>query len=94
MTAPNPKPVWLVTGCSTGFGRELAKILIGRGYRVVATARDPARLADLVHGHDASAIALKLDVDKAADVAAVVEAGFIRLEEAAHDAARIIVVAR
>ena len=68
------KPVWLVTGCSTGFGRELAKILIGRGYRVVATARDPARLADLVHGHDASAIALKLDVDKAADVAAVVEA--------------------
>jgi NAD(P)-dependent dehydrogenase (short-subunit alcohol dehydrogenase family) len=68
------KPVWLITGCSTGFGRELAKILIARGYRVVATARDPAKLADLVHGHDANTLALKLDVDKAGDVAAVVEA--------------------
>ena len=74
MTAPNPKPVWLVTGCSTGFGRELAKILIGRGYRVAATARDPSRLADLVHGHDANALALKLDVDRPADIAAAIEA--------------------
>ena len=40
------KPVWLITGCSTGFGRELAAILIGRGYRVAATARDPGKLAD------------------------------------------------
>ncbi len=70
----NDKPVWLVTGCSTGFGRELAKRLIARGYRVAATARDPAKVADLVAGHDASALALKLDVDKAADIAAVVEA--------------------
>ena len=68
------KPVWLITGCSTGFGRELAKILIGRGYNVVATARDPAKLADLIAGHDASAVAIKLDVDKTADGQAVVEA--------------------
>jgi hypothetical protein len=26
------KPVWLITGCSTGFGRALAELLIGRGY--------------------------------------------------------------
>ncbi len=68
------KPVWLVTGSSTGFGRELAKILIARGYRVVVTARDPAKLADLVHAHEASALAEKLDVDKPADIAAVVAA--------------------
>jgi NAD(P)-dependent dehydrogenase (short-subunit alcohol dehydrogenase family) len=68
------KPVWLITGCSTGFGRELATILIGRGYRVVATARDPAKVADLVAGHDASALALKLDVDKTSDIAAAIEA--------------------
>jgi NAD(P)-dependent dehydrogenase (short-subunit alcohol dehydrogenase family) len=68
------RPVWLVTGCSTGFGRELASILIGRGYRVVATARDPGKLADLVKGHDASALALKLDVDKPAEIAAAIEA--------------------
>ena len=54
---PNEKPVWLITGCSTGFGRELAKILIARGYRVVATARDPQKVADLVDGHDANALA-------------------------------------
>ena len=48
------KPVWLITGCSTGFGRELATLLIGRGYRVVATARDPGKVADLVAGHDAA----------------------------------------
>src|SRR5271166_6119177 len=74
MTAENTKPVWLITGCSTGFGRELAKILIGRGYRVAATARDVAKVADLVSGHDASALALKLDVDSPADIVAVVEA--------------------
>src|SRR5208337_3513165 len=67
-------PVWLITGCSTGFGRELAKILIERGYRVAATARDLASFADLVRGHDAGALALRLDVDKPADIAAVVEA--------------------
>ncbi len=68
------KPVWLITGCSTGFGRELATILIGRGYRVAATARDPAKIADLVAGHDAAALALKLDVDRMEDVGAAVEA--------------------
>ena len=50
--ANSSKPVWFITGCSTGFGRELATILLERGYRVVATARDPAKVADLVAGHD------------------------------------------
>ncbi len=74
MSTANARPVWLITGCSTGFGRELATILIGRGYRVVATARDAARIAELVRGHAESALALKLDVDKPADIAAAVEA--------------------
>ena len=74
MSSSNDKPVWLITGCSTGFGRELASLLIGRGYRVAATARDPAKIADLVMGHDATALAAKLDVNKASDVQAAVEA--------------------
>ena len=45
--SPLEKPVWFITGCSTGFGHELAKILLARGYRVVATARDPRTLADV-----------------------------------------------
>ncbi len=37
-------PVWLITGCSTGFGRELVRAVLAKGHRAVATARDPATL--------------------------------------------------
>lgn len=72
--ATQDKPVWFITGCSTGFGRELAKILLNRGYRVVATARDQAKIADLVAGHQRTGLALKLDVDQPADIEAAVAA--------------------
>ena len=32
-SAITEKPVWFITGCSTGFGRELAKYVLERGYR-------------------------------------------------------------
>ena len=70
----NQKPVWLITGCSTGFGRELSEILISRNYRVVVTARDPAKIADIVEGHAETAVALKLDVDMQREIEAAVEA--------------------
>ena len=38
------EPVWFITGCSKGFGLELARQTIGCGYRTVVTARDPAKL--------------------------------------------------
>jgi NAD(P)-dependent dehydrogenase (short-subunit alcohol dehydrogenase family) len=60
--------VWFITGCSTGFGRELAKILLKRGDKVVVTARDPQQIQDLVKGHESQALALKLDVTNAAEV--------------------------
>jgi NAD(P)-dependent dehydrogenase (short-subunit alcohol dehydrogenase family) len=41
---------WLITGCSTGFGRLLAQAALDRGDQVVATARDPATLADIAKG--------------------------------------------
>jgi NAD(P)-dependent dehydrogenase (short-subunit alcohol dehydrogenase family) len=72
------KPVWFITGCSTGFGHELAKILLERGYRVVATARDQAKIADLVAGHDKNGLALKLDVDKQDQIDAAVKAAEAR----------------
>jgi NAD(P)-dependent dehydrogenase (short-subunit alcohol dehydrogenase family) len=37
-------PVWLITGCSTGFGRELVRAVLAKGHRVAATARNPATL--------------------------------------------------
>ena len=68
----NDKPVWFITGCSTGFGRELATILLARGYRVVATARDRARIADIVAPHKDRALALELDVERQPQIATAV----------------------
>jgi len=67
-------PVWFITGCSTGFGRELARLVLDRGWRAVVTARDPSQVADLVQGHEGDAIALQLDVTDAAQVAAAAKA--------------------
>ena len=64
---------WLISGCSTGFGRELAQLLIGDGERVFATARKPETLNDLVEGHD-NAHALKLDVTSPEDITGAVAA--------------------
>jgi len=71
--ALQPSPVWFITGCSTGFGRELAKLVLARGWRAVVTARDKARVADLARGAGDRALALGLDVTDAAQVAAAVE---------------------
>ncbi|KAJ8104956.1 hypothetical protein ONZ43_g7616 [Nemania bipapillata] len=39
--------VWLITGASTGFGLELAKIAASRGDRVIAASRSPQKIAGL-----------------------------------------------
>lgn len=62
------KKVWFITGCSTGFGRELAKQLLENDYRVVVTARDVDKVRDLVEINRENALALKLDVTDAAQV--------------------------
>jgi len=72
------KPVWFITGCSTGFGRELSVILLKRGYRVVATARDKAKINDIVAGHEKNGLALALDVDKQGQIDAAVKAAEAR----------------
>ncbi len=53
---------WLVTGCSRGLGRSLAQAIIAAGDNLIATARDPETLADLVAKSDGRAVALVLDV--------------------------------
>ena len=67
-------PVWFITGCSTGFGRELASNVLARGWRAVVTARDRRKVQDLIAGHDGRALALGLDVNVADQVAATVAA--------------------
>jgi NAD(P)-dependent dehydrogenase (short-subunit alcohol dehydrogenase family) len=57
-------PVWLITGTSAGFGREIARAALDRGDRVVATARRPDTLADLAAAAPDRVLALPLDVTR------------------------------
>jgi len=66
-------PVWFITGCSTGFGRGLAKLVLERGWRAVVTARNPDTVADFSTANDGRALVLKLDVTDPAQVAAAVK---------------------
>lgn len=66
--------VWFVTGSSTGFGRSIVEDLIARGERVVATARDPRTLSDLVARAPERVLALALDVTKREQIASAVKA--------------------
>lgn len=69
-------PVWFITGCSTGFGLELAKQTIEHGYRTVMTARDPSTLKG--YGATENVLVLKLDVTEPKQIAAAVEAAEAR----------------
>lgn len=69
---------WLITGTSSGFGRALAEQVIARGDRLVATARRPETLADLVERAPDRVTALRLDVtDPASAEAAIAAAGAV-----------------
>ncbi len=73
MTIP-ATPVWFITGCSTGFGRDLARLVLDRGWNAVVTARGVDRVADLVEGVEDRALALDLDVNDPSQIAAAVAA--------------------
>ena len=68
----NDSSVWFVTGCSTGFGREIARHVLERGYRAVVTARNPDDLKEFVGR--AHALVLRLDVTDGAQVDAAIAA--------------------
>lgn len=56
------KKVWLITGCSTGFGRALAKEVLAKGYHAAVAARKTEDVQDIIAGYPDTAIAVKLDV--------------------------------
>jgi NAD(P)-dependent dehydrogenase (short-subunit alcohol dehydrogenase family) len=72
VTTDNNKPVWLITGCSTGIGRDLAKHVLEQGYRTVVTARNPDEVKDLAASGEA--LVLRLDVTDQHQVDAAVKA--------------------
>lgn len=56
------KKCWFITGASTGFGRAIAESVLSAGGRVIATARNPAALDDLVAKGAGRVTAIPLDV--------------------------------
>lgn len=81
--------VWLITGCSTGIGREIARAVLEAGERVAVTARKPESVADLVEEFPDQALALALDVTNDAQIAAAVaatESAFGRLDVLVNNA--------
>jgi len=85
----NDSPVWFVTGCSTGFGREFVRAALAHGFRVVATARDPKKLDGLIAGHEDKAKVLALDVtnvDQIKDAVSEAERAFGRIDVLVNNA--------
>ena len=67
--------VSLITGASSGLGLALAEAALGRGDRVIATARDPQRLDELAERYPGQGIAARLDVRDADEARAAVGDG-------------------
>jgi NAD(P)-dependent dehydrogenase (short-subunit alcohol dehydrogenase family) len=71
---PSDSKVWLITGSSRGLGRALAEAVLAAGHRLVATARNPAQLADLVECYGDQVRAVLLDVTDERAAAQAIEA--------------------
>lgn len=71
MTTSNDSKVWLITGSSRGIGRALAEAVLAAGHRLIATARNPKQLSELVerHGDRVRAVALDVTDERAAALA-------------------------
>jgi NAD(P)-dependent dehydrogenase (short-subunit alcohol dehydrogenase family) len=65
--------VWFITGCSTGFGRELAQLVLETGHKAVVASRKIEDVADIVSSYPDTAIAVKLDVTKPDEVTSSVK---------------------
>jgi NADP-dependent 3-hydroxy acid dehydrogenase YdfG len=55
-------PVWFITGASSGIGQAIAVAALDRGDRVVATARKPEALSELISHYTDLVLPIKLDV--------------------------------
>ncbi|MGU9866961.1 SDR family oxidoreductase [Kluyvera ascorbata] len=69
---------WLITGVSSGFGREMAQQLLARGERVIGTVRSTAKVEDLLTAWPETFSAPLLDVTDGAAVRQVVDEAWAR----------------
>lgn len=74
------KKVWFITGSSSGLGRILAETLLSKGELVVATARTPSKLQDLVTQYKEQILVLELDVTNREQIHAAVSETISRFD--------------
>jgi NAD(P)-dependent dehydrogenase (short-subunit alcohol dehydrogenase family) len=66
--------VWFITGSSRGLGRALTEVVLEAGHLVVATARKPEQLADLIKTYGDRVRTVGLDVTSPAEAQKAVAA--------------------
>jgi len=71
------RKVWLITGAGRGLGLDIARTALAAGHAVVATGRDPAKVAAAIGKHD-DLLSVKLDVTCPDDAGAAIEAAVRR----------------
>jgi NAD(P)-dependent dehydrogenase (short-subunit alcohol dehydrogenase family) len=67
------RKVWFITGAGRGMGADFAKAVLSAGHALVATGRDPDRLAEQLGSSD-HLLAVKLDVTRSEDAESAVKA--------------------
>ncbi len=67
------KKIWFITGAGRGLGVDIARAALAAGHAVVATGRDPAKVAAAI-GSRADLLSVKLDVIRLDEAQAAVEA--------------------
>ncbi|MBW4457114.1 MAG: SDR family NAD(P)-dependent oxidoreductase [Nostoc indistinguendum CM1-VF10] len=88
--------VWLITGCSTGFGRVLAEAVLKKGDFLLATARKPEQLRALIDHYPETAKAVRLDVTLSQDIQVAVDtaiATFGRIDVLVNNAGHGLIAA-
>ena len=71
------KKVWFITGAGRGLGVDIAKAALAAGHSVVATGRDPTKVAAVLC-ESGNLLTVKLDITKPAQALAAVEAAIAR----------------
>jgi len=72
------KKVWLITGCSTGFGRALAQEVLAKGYNAAVASRNTDDVKDIIEAYPDTALAIRLDVTVTAEIKAAVDSAINR----------------
>jgi NAD(P)-dependent dehydrogenase (short-subunit alcohol dehydrogenase family) len=75
-----PRKTWFITGASSGFGRQLAELLLKRGHRVAATVRKQDALQDLAAEYGERLWSAILDVTDGVAVRNVMDRAFAELQ--------------